>query len=730
MKPYEIPQEVGKQLSRLRQSRVKSGRRLLWAALTYLVLLVTVVGSVIPQQVQLKQGDVATRDIEAPMTIVNRLATEAEKKARVAAVEEVWSLDLTVADTVAGQINGAFDRIRAANADSGVSESQRAAQVSELLDFNVANSAVLGVLRLNAALLGQLEENTVQIVRNLLQGGVKAERLSEIKTQAAAQIDALNFDKAPKTFAAALAGSVLRPNFVFDEAETNRRRELARVEVERNPVKILRGQSVIRKGDAVTEEQIAILEDLGLLRQQADYGRILGLGLFVLLLVVLVGMYLAKFNPAVYHNESYLVLLGLVVSLTLMISKILGGVSPLLVPVAAGAMLVAVLLDIKLANMINVVLSLLAGVVLGNELRLMVVAMVSGFAAVFSLSRVNQRSDLTRSGLYIGVANILATLGMGAVAGASLLEVLRESFLGTLGLANGLIVVVLVNGFLPYLENNFGITTAVKLSELSNPSHPLLRRLLIETPGTYHHSIIVGNLAEAAAEAVDGEPLLARAGAYYHDVGKIKRPYFFVENQLSGGNPHDRVSPNLSTLMITSHIKDGVELAREYKLPAVIADIIRQHHGTSLVKYFYQLAAGKDSSEPVAEEDFRYEGPKPQTKEAAIVMLADSVEAAVRSLAKPTKERIEAMVRSILQDRLQDGQLDESALTFKDVDRIAATFVRILQGIFHARIEYPETNEPADRGGSNGNPDHESVRDGGVGAGPGKTDGGAATGRA
>jgi putative nucleotidyltransferase with HDIG domain len=255
-------------------------------------------------------------------------------------------------------------------------------------------------------------------------------------------------------------------------------------------------------------------------------------------------------------------------------------------------------------------------------------------------------------------------------------------------------------GLLPFFEGMFGIMTPVKLIELSNPNQPLLKRLLTDAPGTYHHSVIVGNLAEAAAEAVGGNSLLARVGAYYHDVGKIKRPYFFIENQMGQENPHDKTSPTLSSLIITSHVRDGVELAREYGLPERIIQFVREHHGTTLVGYFYTRATEGQTSETVLEEDFRYEGPRPASKETAIVMLADSIEAAVRSLTKPTPARIEAMVKKIMGDRLNDHQLDRCDLTLRDLDTVAGIFASVLSGLFHPRVEYPEdqTEEPAKDG--------------------------------
>jgi len=241
---------------------------------------------------------------------------------------------------------------------------------------------------------------------------------------------------------------------------------------------------------------------------------------------------------------------------------------------------------------------------------------------------------------------------------------------------------------LPYLEHLFGLVTPIKLLELSSPSHPLLRRLQIEAPGTYHHSIVVANLAEAAAESIGADSLLVRVGAYYHDIGKVRRPVFFVENQIGVENPHEKMAPSLSALTVLAHVRDGIEYAREQRLPEAVIRFIPEHHGTSLITYFYHQAM--ERGDVVDEEGFRYEGPKPQSRESAILMIADAVEGAVRSMPRPTPDRIEQVVRRIIRERLEDGQLDECDLTFRDLDVIAQTFTRLLAGMFHPRVEYPD----------------------------------------
>jgi putative nucleotidyltransferase with HDIG domain len=296
-----------------------------------------------------------------------------------------------------------------------------------------------------------------------------------------------------------------------------------------------------------------------------------------------------------------------------------------------------------------------------------------------------------RAGIIVGAVNFAVIVALGLFAGD--LGVVQASYLGVI---NGIISSIFAIGSLAYLESLFGITSAIKLLELSNPNHPLLKRLLIEAPGTYHHSIMVGNLAEAAAEAVGGDPLLSRVGAYYHDIGKVKRPYFFAENQFAGENPHDKIAPGLSTLIITTHVKDGVELAKEHRLPDVVVDLIRQHHGTDLVRYFFHRAK-ENGRENLSERDFRYSGPKPQSKETAIVMIVDSVEAAFRVVSSRDEDSIRDLVTKIANRKMQQGELDRSGLTIGELKKITDTLTHILKSSVHQRIAYPEKTETEEK---------------------------------
>jgi putative nucleotidyltransferase with HDIG domain len=354
-----------------------------------------------------------------------------------------------------------------------------------------------------------------------------------------------------------------------------------------------------------------------------------------------------------------------------------------LIPSAAVAMLIAILLDDKLAYVSAAIISIYVGLITEN-MAYVYTAFVGSFVGVYLVAKINQRGDLIKAGVYISAANCISI--------AAWLLTVNENYSFYLtgiafGAINGFLATVLTIGILPYLENLFNKTTIIKLLELFNPNHPLLKKMIIEAPGTYHHSIILGNLAEGAAEAIGANSVLVRVGAAYHDIGKLKRPFFYVENQV-GENPHEKLNPSLSTIVLQAHVKEGIELGKKYKLPQKILDFIPMHHGTSLMNFFYHKA--KEVNPDVSGDDFRYEGPKPDTKETAILMLADSVEAAVKSIKDINPIKIDTMVRNIVKDKLYDGQLDESELTMKEIEIIIKSFVKILQGIYHTRIEYPE----------------------------------------
>jgi hypothetical protein len=358
-----------------------------------------------------------------------------------------------------------------------------------------------------------------------------------------------------------------------------------------------------------------------------------------------------------------------------------------LLPTAALSMLLTVLLDPQLALTVTVLFSVVVGFMAGGSLELAVYALLGGLIASLSLSKVEKLNVFLRAGAYIALAN-LAVILVFHLPKQDYDAVQLLTLAGFSLLNGGLSASLTLAGFY-LLGTLFDITTSLQLMELARPTHPLLRELLLKAPGTYHHSILVSNMAEEAAGRIGADALLARVGAYYHDIGKIIRPYFFVDNQVEGMNVHEHLDPRTSAQIVISHVKDGLELAKKYRLPSKIRDFIPQHQGTSLATYFYRQALESEGEE-INEEDFRYPGPKPQTKETAIVMLADSCEAAVRAERPASLEEIEELVRKVISNKVLAGQLDECDLTLRDLDEIREAFISILQGVFHPRVKYPE----------------------------------------
>ncbi|HEX9060204.1 MAG TPA: HDIG domain-containing protein [Clostridia bacterium] len=457
-------------------------------------------------------------------------------------------------------------------------------------------------------------------------------------------------------------------------------------------VMVLRGHRIISKGETVTTDKLAILSELGLLQSNAGFDIAFASGVLFLLLLLssILILYMRKFCRNIINNRYDLVLISVVVVLTFLISWAMysytPSLAPLAIPVFIAPMLISVLLDLKLAAVINFLMVIALTLFTKGDMKFLFMSMISGSIAAFLVSGASQRSRLSLAGIVVGVINTIIIICINVINKGDGNAILNDVLVVFI---NGIVSIVLTIGSLPFWEFAFNLITPLKLLELTNPNQPLIKRMLLEAPGTYHHSLMVGNLAEVATEAIGGNAMLARVGAYFHDVGKLKRPNFFMENQMSE-NPHDRMTPNLSSLVITSHTQDGVELAEKYKIPRVIRDIIIQHHGTTLVAYFYHKAKKGEKGEMVKPENFRYEGPRPKTKESAVVMLADSVEAAVRSMVDKTEGKIEGLVRKIIKDKLDDGQLDNCDLTLRDLDNIAKSFMRVFSGLFHEREEYPE----------------------------------------
>ena len=498
---------------------------------------------------------------------------------------------------------------------------------------------------------------------------------------------------------------MITPNLIFDRNGTDDKKAEARAAVRPVLFKMKRGEMIVRVGERVSSEQAMKLEKIFKAKSHAPI--VTGIGVFGLILVLCYAPYrfgrknIRKFNPT---NKDILLLSLLTVAnfavlkLVYAISTALGGIFPsidtasyfYLFPFAASAIIVRIILNSEVALVYCAICAPLTGIMLNNSLQVVIYALLGGIVGAHGVRQCKERGTIYSAGFKVSVVNMALALCFQIYSDSHFS--LQTIYCLAFALLAGLINAVYASGTIPLVEALFQYTTDVKLLELANLNSPLLRELMIRAPGTYHHSVLVGNMVEAGAEAINANPLLARVAAYYHDVGKLKKPQYFIENIRDGENRHDKLSPSMSALILISHMKEGVELAREHRIGLPIIEIIRQSHGTSLISFFYLKAKGLElpGAPPVEERDFRYPGPKPQTREAGLVLLADCVEAASRTLADPTPARIQGMVQKIINNIFIDGQLDECELTLKNLHEIAKSFNQILSGIYHHRIDYPE----------------------------------------
>lgn len=686
------------QQSRWKNSRI---RRVIWGVLFFALLTLALANQTVPTRLNVSVGDLAPMDVPAPRPVLNRVQTDERRLAAEATVTTIYTRDPGVLEVAGEFVKGAFKEIRRVQALTGVEDAAKVQDLADSIRLGVIPPDVYAtLLSLDEAALSAAETEALTLLQSALGEEVyerDVARIKELIDQGTEPFDLGLEDPSVRLFVRELVKKRIQVNMVEDLEQTNWVRQRAAQEVPE--VWWQKGQLVIKANEPITKDQYEMLVDLGMVGGGTSYGSWAGSALLALVMVGVMALYLLRYRPDLLERDSKLLLLGLIGFLTLLLSLLmsifdeqLGSGAAYLMPVAFNSMLVTILLDSKVAMLQSVLISLLVGLFSSaDQMSHAVVAVMGSMVGVYAVSRVESRTDLYRAGLFVGLANVLSVLSLYLLQSASLLDwrVWRDVAIGGV---NGLLVAILVTGALPFFENLFGVVTPLKLLELSNPNHPLLKKLMVEAPGSYHHTILVANLCEAAAEAIGADQVLARVGAYYHDIGKIKRPAFFVENQFGGENPHDKLPPSLSAMIITSHVKEGVELAKEAGLPQEIVDFIPEHHGTMLVSYFYYMASKNGQSEYVLEEDFRYDGPKPRRKETAICMLADGCEASVRAMrqrAHLSYDQIEQQVRRIITDRLQQGQLDNCDLTLKELDKIAKVFVKVLSGVHHARIEYP-----------------------------------------
>jgi len=726
--------------------RSPRGRWKLWAwAVAYVLVTTFAYAPAFSfQRASAKPGEIAPRDVIAPRDLIvpDRAATERRRVEAAAEVLPVYDHDTAAADRLAGEVEASFRKARTAAASPKRRAAAAAAPSQELrdaFDLPIGDEALAALAKLQFS--RDVESRLLQTANELYRGGIVDNRdllsasrdrgiqlkdvrsghesrmkdLSEVveygsqtKAAVARHLAGGPLDGRALTEVAAFLAASLRPNLTFDATETARRRDEAARSVETVLTKIPRGKVIVRKGDEISPraaEWIAAVRASA--ADPSSWVRVTGI-LILQSLAALVFWVDARRQRRRRRERRSEVVYSSVLACGIVFSLITRGAFVLTqglsssfegsawaahtyyaIPFAAGAIMASLVAGMGPALLFAAVQAVGAGVLMGQSFPFMLFVLLGSLAGIFGIGKLRSRSVLLAMGGVVAAANLVAISAVTFLSGEARGWDFAADVLG--GLAGGWFVAMVVGVFLPVFEHLFHVTTDIRLLELSNQNLPLLRTLALEAPGTYQHSLVLGHLAEAAAEAIGADALLARVAGYYHDIGKTRMPDYFIENQPKGANRHDRLEPSMSALVIAMHVKEGVDLAKKARLPEQLVSAIREHHGTKLIRYFYQKALTKSAPEssPVRETEYRHQGPRPSSRVNGILMIADAVEAASRTLIEPTPAKIRAMIQTIVDDCLRDGQFDDCDLTMRDLAIIVETLERTVTNVYHHRIDYP-----------------------------------------
>ena len=659
------------------------------AAVTFLT---AVSGAFFTKKLSLQIGQIAKETIYAPFQVENEMATERKRELAEKNVLPIHKVDIKVQEKAISDIETLFQ----------YSLDIKATDVAETL-----GKTPLEVLRGRSPIglykdeyetllsasdndLNKMQEVCIKTAAKLFEQGIQtgeAGKLTEIRATLSETDLSVTYQKVCE----GIISAMLKPNVVVDEKAT---KEAINVEREKiDPVLILQGEKIVERGTRVTEEIYNILNKVGYLEtnKNSRYQQYLGIALLIVLILFFLLQYLKRSSNRKDLQDKQIYLMIILYIISLVTIRGMFKLSYVYMPLAIAPMLVALLIGIDIAIIIHIILITFGCIIVKGDILFIFYFAVSGLINILIVSNLQERKKTMISALFVGIIQALTYLGLKLLVGA---EVQVNLFVETsIAFVAGIVSVIVVVGTLPLLESFFDFITPMKLLELTNPNEPILKRLLIEATGTYYHSLLVANLAETAADAIGANSLMARVGGYYHDIGKLNCSNYFKENQ-TVDNPHDTMDPVKSYQIVLSHVSWGIRLASEYQLPLYIKDIILQHHGTSVMEYFYAKAKEK-KGEFIKEDQFRYPGPKPKTKEAALIMLADVVEATVRSLQDKIglEVTIDQVVRKMVKKKFEEGQLDDCELHISDIDKIIDSFTKMLKGMYHERIQYPERND-------------------------------------
>ncbi len=656
----------------------------------------------------LEVGDIADRNIAATKDVEDRIATGEQQARAAAAIGPSYHLDEGVSlevmanlDAVLAELKTVQEYGKTLRISQGVATASAATFSEEEVTYAQGLVTRLRLTPNQTRVLMRTDDDSFEAMCvNVRDAVAKALEKTISESQLSATISNIIYTsrvdistELVNTILQTVLNATVRANMLVDEAATEEARARAREAVA--PVMYKQGQFIIREGDVVTENQLEMLGELGLLTSSGfNINVYIGALMLVVCALTMLWLLLRLLEPQTLTDSRMM----LCVLLIMVIAEGLSAFSIALInvylsPVTLCAILLTGLFGPRVGLSAGLSLTVVvAGLSAASSntystemVSLLLTGIVGNVVAVRFLSNKSQRVGAVICGALVALANLVVMIAIGLMTAVHLDNTISSAMWS---MASGLLSGLIAVGFQPVFETVFNLATPSKLMELANPNHPILRRLLMEAPGTYHHSIIVANLAEAAAEQIGANMLLARTGAYFHDIGKLKRPLYFKENQ-RGDNPHDRTDAYISAAIVTAHTKDGLLMAQKYRLPLEIQRIIFEHHGDTPVMYFYHKALQQADGKPVDVKDFRYSGNRPGTKESAIVMLADTTEAAVRSMSDPTPQAIERFIERLIRGKIEDGQLSQSPLSLHDIDGICEAFIKVLRGVFHERIEYP-----------------------------------------
>jgi cyclic-di-AMP phosphodiesterase PgpH len=690
--------------------RVPTGRELTRLLVSFgglVVVLTMILGLDLTPGLDLRAGDLTTSDIVAPraLNFTNELLTSQARQAARDNADPQYDFTTERAIAIAeGQLS-AFTR-RVAALDSAFAPETSAEERAALLDGvlpGLSDDARSVLLNLEPRRWTAVRTEAARVLDVTERNELRDTEVAEARDRLSAQM-AGGLSDHERGLAAEIIGPLLIPNSSFSAALTEQAKDRAEAAVSPVIESIVQGEVIVRGGTKVTDVDIARIHALGLDVQGLDIAALGGWFLLCGLLVAMVVAWLRLFRPEYWHRNNVVVLIWLLVTLATFAVQLTAGrpALPFILPISAVGLLVTVLLDAETAILVSAAVAVIAGAVNGPSLELGTYAMLGNVAGILAIRRGDRLQNFIQAGAAIFVVQAVVVTSFSLLGERDLTGVVQ--LIGAASLSAGGAAVAAVGSF-AVLGSVFGLLTVFQLLELANPSQTLLRRLLVETPGTYHHSLMVGNLAERAAEAIGADPLITRVAAYYHDVGKLANPLAFIENQSGGENVHDELEPEASAQILKQHVADGIDVAYKARLPKALIAFIPQHHGTAIMSYFYakareeaaapyggmQTEEGRKAADAVDQRRYRHAGPKPQSREAALLMLADGVEASVRSLASRDEPAIRSMVARIILERLEDGQFDECDLTLRDLNRIQEAFVSQLLGMYHQRVAYPQS---------------------------------------